>query len=535
MMVQQLTAQPEMPANAQKGGHLAADQREVAAFLTTPSTYGLDVHRVERIDTHGAMVFLAGARAYKLKRAVHYPYMDFSTLALRHAACKREVALNRRTAPELYLGIKPVVRRSDGHLSLSGAGEIVEWVVVMKRFAQEGLCDRLAQAGKLTPELMRALADEIAAFHDTVEPLSGPAAAGGGAAGLRAVIEENAAELNERPDLFPTIEAAAFNEAAQAALERIAPLLDQRLAEGFVRRCHGDLHLKNICVIEERPTIFDAIEFNETISCIDLLYDLAFLLMDLDHRGLRPYANLVLNRYLQRHGNLTGLAALPLFLSTRAAVRAKISVSMAESQISATETDCLYDEARAYFHAARAYLEPALPRLVAIGGLSGAGKTSLARELAPNIGASPGALHLRSDVVRKTRLGLSEFTRLAPEAYTPDESDAVYDELTRRARAGLSAGRAVIADAVYARAEERRAIEAVARELGVPFTGFWLEAPAQDLFDRVAVRKGDASDATPTVVRRQLTYELGDITWRRLNAATPLATIAAKATHILAD
>jgi aminoglycoside phosphotransferase family enzyme len=522
----------DRPAGA---SHLVADQGEAIAFLSEPASYGPDIGPVERIVTHGAMVFLAGERAYKMKRAVRYPYMDFATLELRKANCERERELNRRSAPELYLGVEAVTRGADGQLALGGPGEPVEWLVVMKRFDQNGLCDRLARDGRLTPELMAALADEIAAFHDGAERLDAATAPGGGAAGLGAVIEDNLAELAERPDLFPSGDVAAFARASRAALSRHAPLLEARLAAGHARRCHGDLHLRNICVIDGRPRIFDAIEFNDAIACIDVLYDLAFLIMDLEHRGLRGHANLVLNRYLQHEAEVTGLAALPLFLSVRAAVRAKVGASIADSQSDALTTQALYDEAGTYFHAARAYLEPAPPRLVAIGGLSGTGKTSLARELAPGLGAPPGALHLRSDVLRKALAGAKELDRLPPESYSAAASAAVYGELLRQAGAALDAGRAVIADAVYARPAERAAIEDLARELGVPFHGLWLDCPEPIMVARIGARSGDASDATAEVLREQLGYDLGEITWSRLEVSGELAATTAAAEGILAQ
>ncbi len=515
------------PAGAR---HLVADQSEVIAFLAEPTIYGPGIERVERVATHGALVFLAGTRAYKMKRAVRYPYMDFSTLALRKVNCEREIALNRRTAPELYLGVLAVVRRAGGRLALGGPGEPVEWLVVMTRFDESGLCDRLARAGRLTPGLMAALADEIAAFHDGAERLDAGTAPGGGAAGLGAVIEGNLSELFERPDLFPPGGVATFARASRAALKRHAALLDGRLAAGFVRRCHGDLHLRNICVIDGRPRIFDAIEFNDAIACIDVLYDLAFLIMDLEHRGLRGHANLVLNKYLQHEAEVAGLAALPLFLSVRAAVRAKVGVSMADNQSDALTTQALYDEAGAYFHAARAYLEPAPPRLVAVGGLSGTGKTSLARELAPGLGAPPGALHLRSDVVRKALAGVGELNRLPPESYNAEASEAVYAELSRRSRAALGAGRAVIVDGVYARPEERAAIEAVARDLGLPFHGLWLDCPEDVMMARVAARRTDAS---AEVVRGQRAYDLGEIAWSRLEVSGELPATTAAAERIV--
>ncbi len=516
---------------AEGSGHIVADQSEVAAWLGDPQTFGPDVEAVERIDTHGAMVFLAGARAYKIKRAVRYPYMDFSTLALRRAACEREVALNRRTAPELYLGTEAIVRSTDGALAFGGAGETLEWAVVMRRFDQAGLCDRLAEAGQLTAEIMVDLADEIAALHDVAEAVFGADAAGGAAAGARAVIAENACEMAERPDLFP--EAAALESESYRKLDQVARLLDARLDAGLVRRCHGDLHLRNICVIDGRPRLFDCIDFNDAISCIDTIYDLAFLLMDLERRGLRGFANLVLNRYQQRRDDLEGLAALPLFLSMRAAVRAKVSVSMTLSQSDTKAKNVLLEDARAYEAAARAYLHPAPPRLIAIGGLSGTGKTQLARALAPELGAAPGALHLRSDVLRKKLAGVDDLTRLPSDAYTARASDKVYAELLVHARTALAAGRAVVADAVYAKAGERTAIEALATDLGVPFMGLWLEASENVLLQRVTQRTGDASDATASVVRAQHDYDLGGITWARLDASADLEQVAAAARRLL--
>ena len=349
------------------------------------------------------------------------------------------------------------------------------------------------------------------------------------------MIEENLSELGARPDLFPPGDVAAFARTSRAALKRHAALLDGRLATGFVRRCHGDLHLRNICVIDGRPRIFDAIEFNDAIACIDVLYDLAFLIMDLEHRGLRGHANLVLNRCLQHEAEVADLAALPLFLSVRAAVRAKVSISMADSQSDALTNQALYDEAGAYFRAARAYLEPAPPRLLAVGGLSGTGKTSLARELAPHLGAPSGALHLRSDVLRKALAGVTELSHLPPESYGAAASRRVYAELLRRARTALGAGRAVIVDAVYAKPEERAAIEAVARDLGVPFHGLWLECPEDVMIARVAGRRADASDAAPEVVRRQLGYDIGAITWHRLDASDAPEAVAAAAKRTLSS
>jgi aminoglycoside phosphotransferase family enzyme/adenylate kinase family enzyme len=506
-------------------GHVVADQSEVAAFLARPETHG--GAPVERIDTHAAMVFLTGDLAYKVKRAVAYPYMDFSTLSRRRAACLREVEINRRTAPKVYLDARPILRRADGRLSLDGTGEAVEWTVVMRRFEQAGLFDRLAQAGRLTPTLLLRLADEVARFHEAAEPILERAGE------LGWVIDENAGEFVERPELFAPDRAERLTAAARAALERVAGLLEDRRARGLVRRCHGDLHLRNVCLIDGRPTLFDAIEFNDAIACIDVLYDFAFLLMDLDHRGLRPAANLVFNRYLQRSGDLEALAALPLFLSLRAAVRAKVSASAALSQDDEAARRCLEDEAGAYFAAAAAYLAPPPARLVVVGGFSGSGKSTLARALAPALGPAPGALHLRSDVLRKALHGVDELTELPQEAYRPAVSERVYDELLARARRALAAGHAVALDAVYSKPQGRREVETLARRSGVAFTGLWLEAPREVLRARAAARRADASDATPGVVDRQLAEDPGTITWHRLEAGGTPEEVVADAQRIL--
>ena len=510
-----------MTATAQRpeaSAHVVADQSAVAEFLGDPATHGPGIDSVERFDTHGAMVFLAGERAYKIKRAVAFPYMNFSTLARRQAACEKEVALNRRTAPNLYLGTEAITRDTGGALRLGGGGEVVEWVVVMRRFDQEGLFDRLAAAGRLTPDLMLRLTDAVIRFHGGAERLGPGQTHGGGAAGQRAVAEESIAELAERPDLFPAPEVEALNAQFQCWLESSAALLDRRLAEGAVRRCHGDLHLRNICLIEGRPTLFDCIEFNDDFAAIDVLYDLAFLLMDLEHRDLRPLANLVLNRYLQSSGALDGLAALPGFFANRALVRAKVSASAEASQSDPAARARLEAEARQYFAAARRYLEPPEPRLVAVGGLSGSGKTTLARHLAPLLGAAPGALHLRSDVIRKELWGVDELSPLPEAAYDRRFGEKVYAKIRERARQGLAAGHSVIADAVFAKPSERDAIAAVARDLGLRFDGIWLQAAPATLSERVTARRDDASDANAEVVARQLSYDAGKIVWRRLEA-----------------
>jgi predicted kinase len=312
-------------------------------------------------------------------------------------------------------------------------------------------------------------------------------------------------------------------------LKQHGRLLDARAESGHVRRCHGDLHLRNVVLLDGQPTLFDAIEFNDAIACIDVFYDLAFLLMDLDHRDLRPFANLVLNRYLQQRDECAALPLLPLLLSMRAAVRAKVAASLEAIADNDTGKAKQRNEAGVYFRRALDYLNPPPPRLVAVGGLSGSGKATLARALAPENGAAPGALHLRSDVLRKQLAGVAELERLPAAAYSAEATAAVYAELARRAAQGLAAGQSVVVDAVFARPEERADIEAVAQTVGTGFTGLWLAADRSVLTARVQGRRSDASDADARVVERQLTYDLGVIAWQRLPSSRPASELKADA------
>ena len=491
------------------------EQREVIAFLSRPDSYGQAGGRVERIDTHGAVVFLIGDRAYKLKRAVRFSYLDYSTVERRRVFCQAELALNRRTAPELYLAVVPVTRAADGRRAIGGAGDPVEWLVVMRRFDQASLLDRMAESDRLDRRLVLALADRVVAFHRAAEP----APEFGGRAGTRAVLDSDIANLRLGvPTAFNQPAVDAFAAEIAAALDRVGDLLDRRRDGGRVRRCHGDLHLRNICLIDGVPTLFDGIEFDDRIACIDVLYDLAFLLMDLDHRRLGELANAALNRYVDLAGEPeAALATLPLFLAQRAAIRAHVGVAAAAAQPDVAAQAAQFAAARAYLVAALGYLRPVRPRLVAIGGLSGTGKSTLAYAIAPGLGGPAGGRVIRSDVLRKRLAGVAPETRLPGSAYGRQASRAVYAALCDGAAAALAAGQPVIADAVFAAPEERAAIAAVAAKAGVPFHGLWLEAPAGLLEARIAARAGDASDATVEVLRRQLGYELGAIDWTRID------------------
>ena len=507
---------------------ITEDQSATIAFLAAPSTHG--GLPVERIETHASIVFLAGARAWKLKRAVCYDYLDFSTVERRKAMCELEVGINRRTAPLLYRGVTAVVRRADGSLGLGEPGVPIDWLVEMNRFDQGLLFDRLAARGALSLALMQPLARAIARFHAGADRHCER----GGAAGLSWVIEGNAAGFTEEGSgILDAAAAAALIGESRTALERQRSLLDRRREAGFVRQCHGDLHLRNIVLIDEHPTLFDGIEFNDEIACIDVMYDLAFLLMDLWRRQLPQHANVLLNSYLAETQDFEGLALLPLFLSCRSAVRAKTSATAARLQDDAGRRAELEDTARAYLPLASALLYPPSPSLVAIGGISGSGKSTLALALAPTLGAVPGAVVLRSDAIRKQLCGVNPLARLGAAGYGPEVTRRVYETINARALAVISGGHTAIVDAVFARPDDRDAVEAVAAAANVPFVGLWLDAPESVLAERLARRGADASDADAAVMRAQLAQGAGDVRWTGIPAVGGAGDVVRHAAEVI--
>jgi aminoglycoside phosphotransferase family enzyme/predicted kinase len=491
-------------------------QDAVFAFLGDFAAHG--GQQVKRIDTHAAVVFLAGDRVLKVKRAVQFPFLDFSTLAKRKAACESEIAVNRAFAPEIYRRVVPITRQSDGRLALDGDGTPVEWALEMHRFDETKTLDHLAAAGRIDNALAEALGRRVAAAHAGAEPVADPAP---WIAAVGAYVEEHRIAFAETSEVFPRDGIDALADASRAAYACIRPLLVARGERGLIRRIHGDLHLGNIVLIDAKPVLFDAIEFSPLIGSGDVLYDLAFLLMDLVERNLAAAANVVFNRYLvqtRRPEDLDALTALPFYLSMRAAIRAKVTAARLAQARPAERAD-IGRTARSYFDWARRFIAPKPPTLIAVGGLSGTGKSALARALAPEIAPPPGAVVLRSDVERKMLFGKDETAPLAPEAYTPEVTARVYADITDQARRAVAAGQSAIVDAVFARPQERQMIERSAAILGVPFRGLFLEADLATRITRTAARSRDASDADAAVARAQESYDLGEMSWVRIDAS----------------
>ncbi|WP_404480547.1 AAA family ATPase [Novosphingobium sp. BL-52-GroH] len=474
----------------------------------------------ERIDTHAASVFLAGDRAWKLKRPVKLPYLDFSSVDLRHGALEAELRLNRRTAPKLYLALHKVTLSPSGALRLDGDGDAVDWLLEMQRFPEGALLADQVEHGTLADAAVMQLADHLAHFHEEAESSRNS----GGAARLRKVAKGNAARLAAYPELFDSRQVGALTTEIAAMIERNAALLDLRSLSGRVRRGHGDLHLGNIAMIDGSATPFDCLEFDEELATADVLYDLAFLLMDLWHRGARRAANMLFNRYLDVSADEGGAGLLPLFMSVRATVRAHVMAATFQRSGSTKAASA----ARDFLILAQALLGGATPVVVAIAGLSGTGKTTLAREIGADVGGAPGARILRSDVLRKRLAGLAPETSLPPSCYNQRETGRVYAELTRLTGHWVGAGSGVVADAVFGQAAEKRAIELVAQQQQVPFHGFWLDLAEEARLARIRDRGPDASDATVAVAQRQSAdLRLGPNGWSVLPAGTDIASLAA--------
>ena len=495
-------------------------QRDVVRFLSDHQTHQ-DVGPVEVISTDISEIFLVGDLAFKMKRAVRFLYLDFSTLDLRHQACEAELRKNYRTAPDLYLDVVSVTRDLSGELSLDGDGDVVEWLVKMRRFADDALLNLQISAGGMRRYAFIDLADHIADFHAVAEPQSDA----GGYRGSDLIFDNITACFDLVDTFLDERTLTAWKRDCFAALHNAATALDARRKAGAVKNCHGDMHLGNICLIDAKPTLFNCIEFNTDFSNIDVMYDLAFTIMDLDFHDQRRFASILLNRYLDVTGEIAltphTLAVLPLFLSMRAAVRAHVGAAQAKDMSACDDRAQEIANSEGYLRLANSYLHPPSPMLIAVGGLSGSGKSRMARELAPFYGSAPGARVVRTDAVRKRISGVRQEDRLGAEGYTTEMHVKTFEHLFDEARRALSQGATVVLDAVFGLPAQRATAADLAREYSVPFHGLWIDAQEEMRISRIKSRKRNISDVTEMIAREQSDYELGEITWARIDSSGP--------------
>lgn len=480
---------------------MANVQGKLELFLSSPVAFDDGTRKVEVVKTHGAMIFLGNEDVYKIKRPVDLGYMDFSTLENRKTACEREIELNYNSAPSIYVRAVPITVTGDGNFDIDGTGEAVEWLVHMKRYPQDTVLLEVAKSGRLDQSLASNLGEKVASLHLDLPSLY----CRNGGARVEDILQGVIDRLCDPALDLPKGISGKFKTGSMALQRKLSKKLDRRSRAGMVRHCHADMHLANIILLDGVPVPVDALEFDQSLAEIDVLYDIAFLLMDLQHLGLHRQANLVFNRYCMRAWPLVecdGFEVLPLFMALRAAIR-----SMVDAQRIALDETAVPDgnsDAVKYLNQALEFLDHAAPRLLAVSGLSGTGKSTLGAELALTSDNACGALILRSDLERKLMFETPEFEKLPPEAYGKHVSERVYAILLKKAATALSQGQSVVLDAVFADPDELKAATDLARDYNMPFTGFWLAAPQKVLVDRVRKRTHDASDADEAVVRSQV-------------------------------
>jgi uncharacterized protein len=454
---------------------------------------------IELIQTHASYVILTGNFAYKLKKPVNFGFLDYSTVEKRQHFCTEEIRLNQRGAKELYLELLPIARQDDNY-AFGNTGEVVDYAVKMVQFPQSALLSNMFEAGTISNTEIEEMGRVVAEFHahaQTSEYIS----SFGTTSRIRESIDDN---YNQTKKYIGRAQTQAQYTETKAYTDRFlsehAELFQERVSSGFIRECHGDLHLRNICRWHDKTLLFDCIEFNEPFRFVDTMYDVAFSVMDLEARGSKDLANRFLNTYVEQSGDWAGLQVLPLYLSRQAYVRAKVtSFLLDDAGIADRDKEVAAQTAGAYYHQAWVYTQPRQGKLIIIAGLSGSGKSTLGKHIAQNI----GAIQLRSDAVRKHLGGIALLDRGDASLYTPEMTARTYDRVLELGSKLATQGFTVILDAKYDRVSLRAAVIDLAQARSIPLQMIHCTAPEQVLRARLQQRRGDIADATVDLLASQ--------------------------------
>jgi aminoglycoside phosphotransferase family enzyme/predicted kinase len=461
------------------------------------------VKNIELVQTHASYVFLTGKYVYKVKKSVNYGFLDYSTLAKRKYFLETELRLNQQIVPELYLQVI-AISKQDNRLILGGVENIIEYTLKMRQFPQENLFSNLLEAEKISSDRFRELGRVVAQFHNQAAT-SKYISSFGTVEKIQAAFEENYRQSQKYIGVVQTqgqfTATKAYSDAFFAERE---DLLLARVKQQKIKECHGDLHLNNICLWQDRILLFDRIEFNESFRFVDTMYDVAFTVMDLEARNKLEFANIFLNSYLENTGDWEGLLVLPLYLSRQAYVRAKVnSFLLNDSQVSESERQSAKQLARNYYRQAYQYTQAQsgkTGKLILMSGLSGSGKSTVARTIARKI----GAIQIRSDAVRKHLAGIPLEQQATDAIYTASMSQKTYDRLLELGVRLAQAGYTVILDAKYDRLAWRQPVIVQAQEQNIPLQIFYCTAPIAVLGDRLSQRQGDISDAGVALINSQM-------------------------------
>lgn len=489
---------------------------EIAAMLHA-QVYNHPVRNIELIETHISWVILTGDFVYKLKKPVDFGFLDFSTLAKRHQFCKQELRLNRRLAPAIYLEVV-AISGTVAQPRIAGRGEALEYAVKMAQFPQSAQLDHRLAAGKLEAEHMDAIAQMIAAFHQHID-IADDAMDYGDTTVIYQPVNENFCQIREHLDTAPYADAlTALETWSECTFDELKPVFRQRKQHGFVRECHGDMHLRNMVWLESGPTAFDCIEFNAHLRWIDVISEVAFLIMDLQARQQPPLASRFLNRYLEITGDYAGLGVLPFYLCYRAIVRAKVdALRLAQDTISAEEKQKTLAEFESYLHLAGSYTQQSAPHLIIMRGMSASGKSTVSQQLLDTM----GLIRIRSDVERKrlfavplseNALSEQEPDKIDAGIYSPQATQQTYAKLAELTSQVIAAGYSVIVDAAFLKQEQREPFQQLALQAGVAYTMLEITAPLELLRQRISEREHDVSDADLSVLEHQISH------WQPLSA-----------------